>query len=113
MYSNAYITAMSPSVYIARLFQRSGNSLPITLDLERPTPAFAFQIAEITARAGVQARVHPSMNTVTPRMLKTAPTALLCGRVWPGAPCLRDAQESVRSKSTTCTDALIHDGRPK
>ena len=105
---------MSPSVYIARLFQRSGNSLPITLDLERPTPAFAFQIAEITARAGVQARgAHPSMNTVAPGMLKTALTALLCGSVWPGAPCLRDAQESVWSKSTTCTDALIHDGRPK
>jgi hypothetical protein len=104
---------MSPSVYIARLFQRSGNSLPITLDLERPAAAFAFQIAEITAWTGIPATPHLSMNTVAPGMLKTALTALLCGSVWPGAPCLRDAQESVWSKSTTCTDALIHDGRPK
>jgi hypothetical protein len=50
-------------VQIDPIEQRSGNSLPITLDLERPTSAFPFQIAEITARAGIQARVHSSMKT--------------------------------------------------
>src|SRR5204863_3590814 len=33
--------------------QRSRNSLPIPLDLERPTSAFPFQIAEISARTWI------------------------------------------------------------
>ena len=64
---------MSPSVYIARLFQRSGNSLPITLDLERPAAAFAFQIAEITARAGVQARGASEHEDGSPKNVKNGP----------------------------------------
>ena len=41
-------------VQIDPIEQRSGNSLPVTLDLERPTSAFPFQIAEIVART----RIH-------------------------------------------------------
>jgi hypothetical protein len=50
-------------VQIDPVEQRSGSSLPIPLDLEWPTSAFAFQIAEITARAWIQARVYLSMKS--------------------------------------------------
>ena len=48
-------------VQIDSIEQRPGNSLPIALDLERPASAFAFQITEITAGAGMRclfARQH-------------------------------------------------------
>jgi hypothetical protein len=38
-------------VQIDPVEQRSGDSLPIPLDLERPASAFSFQIAEITTGA--------------------------------------------------------------
>ncbi len=40
-------------VQIDPVEERTGNSLPVTLDLHRATAAFAFQIAEVTAGAGV------------------------------------------------------------
>jgi hypothetical protein len=49
-------------VQIDTIEQRSGNSLPSALDLERPTSAFAFQITEVSAGARIQARVHLSMK---------------------------------------------------
>src|SRR5438477_5097589 len=41
-------------VQIDSIEQRPGNSLPITLNLERPTSAFALQITKITTRT----RIH-------------------------------------------------------
>src|SRR6266404_5236002 len=38
----------------------TGNSLSITLHLNRAAPAFAFEVAKISARAGMQARAHES-----------------------------------------------------
>jgi hypothetical protein len=43
-------------VQIDPIEQRSGNSLPITLDLERPASALPFQIAEIAAAAWIHRR---------------------------------------------------------
>jgi len=40
-------------VEIDAIEQRSGNSLPITLDLEGTAAAFAFQIAEVSAGTGI------------------------------------------------------------
>src|SRR5947207_13279612 len=40
-------------VQIDAIEQRSGDSLPITLDLERSALAFAFQIAEVSARTAM------------------------------------------------------------
>ena len=43
-------------VEIDAIEQRPGNALPITLHLHRTATAFAFQIAEVSARAGVHRR---------------------------------------------------------
>src|SRR5216110_121139 len=43
-------------VEIDPIEQRSGNALPISLHLTRPTAALAFQIAEVTTRARVHRR---------------------------------------------------------
>src|SRR6476619_7077733 len=43
-------------VEIDPIEQRPGNALPISLHLTRTAPAFAFQIAEITARTRVHRR---------------------------------------------------------
>src|SRR2546429_920918 len=43
-------------VQIDPIEQWSGNSLPITLDLERPAAALPFQIAEITAWTWMRCR---------------------------------------------------------
>jgi len=40
--------------------QRSGDSLAVTLDLERTTAAFAFQIAEVSAGTGVHRELRSS-----------------------------------------------------
>jgi len=43
-------------VEIDAIEQRAGDSLAITLDLERAAAAFALQIAEISARTGIHRR---------------------------------------------------------
>src|SRR5438552_13681738 len=40
-------------VKIDAVEQRPGNSLAVTLDLDRATAALAFQIAEVSARTGI------------------------------------------------------------
>src|SRR5207248_4379158 len=44
------------NVEIDPIEQRAGDPLPITLDLARTTTAFAFQVAEITARTRIHRR---------------------------------------------------------
>src|SRR5437016_2064899 len=44
------------NVEIDPIEQRSGDPLPVTLDLTRTTTAFAFQVAEITARTRIHRR---------------------------------------------------------
>src|SRR5438067_5931105 len=48
--------SMALHVEIDPIEQRSGNALPISLHLTRPTAALAFQIAEVTTRARVHRR---------------------------------------------------------
>src|ERR1700694_2237469 len=43
-------------VQIDAIEQGSGNSLPITRDLERPASALALQVAEVSARARIHRR---------------------------------------------------------
>src|SRR3954468_8203039 len=40
-------------VEIDAIEERAGDALPVTVDLGRAATAFAFQIAEVAARAGV------------------------------------------------------------
>ena len=56
-------------VKIDAIEERAGNALAITLHLDGTTAAFAFQIAEVSARTGIRPGAHSS---VTKRLLGRA-----------------------------------------